>query len=202
MDITSFIFLAFVGISLLVYWLVPPKMQWLILLVDSLLFYFVTVKPYTFIYVVISVFTVWRAALYFKKSANFKKKRFAMALTIALNVGILITLKYTNMFIGTFNYWTGKSVNKVDWIAPLALSYYTLSLISYLVDCYGEALEPERNAFKLLLFTTYFPQMISGPICRYSQTGTQLFDEHRFDYDRVLSGMAHPMGTSEESYSC
>lgn len=189
MDITSFIFLAFVGISLFIYWLVPKKVQWLILLADSLIFYFVTVKPYTFIYVLISVFTVWGAALYFKKADSQKKKRLALALTIVLNVSILVMLKYTNMFIGTFNYWTGKSTATVNWIAPLAVSYYTLSLISYLVDCYGEALEPEKNPFKLLLFTTYFPQMVSGPICRYSQTGAQLFEEHRFDYDRVLSGM-------------
>ena len=189
MDITSFIFLAFVGISLFIYWLVPKKAQWLVLLADSLIFYFVTVKPYTFIYVLISVFTVWGAALYFKKADSQKKKRLALALTIVLNVSILVVLKYTDMFIGTFNYWTGRSVSTVNWAAPLAVSYYTLSLISYLVDCYGEAIEPEKNPFKLLLFTTYFPQMVSGPICRYSQTGTQLFEEHRFDYDRVLSGM-------------
>ena len=189
MDITSFIFLAFVGISLFIYWLVPKKVQWLILLADSLIFYFVTVKPYTFIYVLISVLTVWGAALYFRKTDDKKKKRLVLALTVVLNVGILVMLKYTNMFIGTFNYWTGKSTATVNWIAPLAVSYYTLSLISYLVDCYGEALEPEKNPFKLLLFTTYFPQMVSGPICRYSQTGAQLFEEHRFDYDRVLSGM-------------
>lgn len=189
MDITSFIFLAFVGVSLFIYWLVPKKVQWLVLLADSLIFYFVTVKPYTFIYVVISVLTVWGATLYLRKTDDKKKKRLALALAIVLNVGILVALKYTNMFIGTFNYWTGKSAAAVNWIAPLAISYYTLSLISYLVDCYGEALEPEKNPFKLLLFTTYFPQMVSGPICRYSQTGTQLFEEHRFDYDRVLSGM-------------
>lgn len=189
MDITSFIFLAFVGISLFIYWLIPAKVQWLVLLADSLIFYFVTVKPYTFIYVAVSVLTVWGAALYFRKTDDKRKKRLVLALTVVLNVGILVALKYTNMFIGTFNYWTGKSTATVNWISPLAISYYTLSLISYLVDCYGEAIEPEKNPLKLLLFTTYFPQMVSGPICRYSQTGTQLFEEHRFDYDRVLSGM-------------
>ena len=189
MNITSFAFLAFVGISLFIYWLVPKKVQWLVLLADSLIFYFVTVRPYTFIYVIVSVLTVWAAALYFRKTDAKKNKRIALVLTVIINVGILVALKYTNMFIGTFNYWTGKSVNPVNWIAPLAISYYTLSLISYLVDCYGEAVEPEKNPFRLLLFTTYFPQMVSGPICRYSQTGTQLFEEHRFDYDRVVSGM-------------
>lgn len=103
MDITSFIFLAFVGISLFIYWLVPKKFQWLVLLADSLIFYFVTVKPYTFIYVVVSVLSVWRAALYFKKADSQKKKRLALVLTIGLNVGILVVLKYTNMFIGTLN---------------------------------------------------------------------------------------------------
>ncbi len=189
MDITSFLFFAFVGVSLLIYCLVPHKFQWLVLLADSLIFYFLTVEPYTFIYIIISVFTVWAAALYFRKVDDIKKKRIVLALTVILNVGILVALKYTNMFIGTFNYWTGKSIAEVNWIAPLAISYYTLSLVSYLVDCYGEAFEPEKDPLKLLLFTIYFPQMVSGPICRYSQTGTQLFEEHRFDHDRVLSGI-------------
>ncbi len=189
MDITSFIYFAFVGISLYIYWRVPHKVQWLVLLADSLIFYFVTAKPYTFIYILVSVFTVWGAALYFKKTDSKRKKRLALVLVLVLNVGLLAVLKYTNMFIGTFNYWIKKNVADVHWIAPLAISYYTLQVISYLIDCYEGVFEPEKNPLKLLLFVTYFPQMVSGPICTYSQTGTQLFEEHRFDYDRVLSGM-------------
>ena len=101
MNITSCYFLIFVGISLFVYWLVPYKLQWLVLLADSLIFYFATARAYTFIYVLVSVFTVWGASLYISKADNRGMKRLVMALTIILNAGLLAALKYTNMFVGT-----------------------------------------------------------------------------------------------------
>lgn len=190
MDITSFWYLLFVGVSLLLYWLVPHKVQWLILLADSVAFYLLNAAPYTIIYLIVSVGSVYLAALFFRRSQSVKSKRAVLALVIVLNVGILVLLKYTNMFLGTFRAWTGLPVPVVHWLAPLAVSYYTLQILSYLLDCYWRNdFQPEKNPLKLFLFASFFPLMVSGPICRYSQLGRQLFQEHRFDYERVVSGM-------------
>ncbi len=189
MEITSVYYFIFVGVSLFIYWLLPRKAQWILLLADSLLFYFVSISAYTFIYVVISVLSVYGVTMFFSRTDSKKRKKIALLCAIVVNAGLLVLLKYTNMFIGTANLWFGINVHKVGWLAPLAISYYTLQLIAYVVDCYGGLIEPEKNPLKLLLFTCFFPLLISGPICRYSQIGGQLFEEHRFDYDRVVSGM-------------
>lgn len=189
LEITSVLYLLFVGISLLIYWFVPHKVQWVILLIDSLVFYFLNATWYTFAYLLVSVLSVYGAALLFRKTPKIGLKRLIFALTIVLNVGILVLLKYLNLFILSFNSLFGTSARTVNWLAPLAISYYMLQILSYLIDCYLETIEPEKNPLKLLLFSCFFPMMVSGPICRYSQTGNQLFEEHRFDYGRVLSAM-------------
>lgn len=190
MTITSLGFLAFVGILLFIYWFVPHKAQWVVLLIGSILFYVLTAKPFTLIYILVSVGAVYLATRYFEKSEDVRKKRTALVAALLVNIGLLVALKYTNMLIDTVNKLiSGKPLSTVDWLAPMAISYYTLTLIAYLVDCYGGMFAPEHNILKLTLYTIYFPVMVSGPICRYNEVGEQLFRENRFDYDRVLSGM-------------
>ncbi len=199
MEITSFIFYAFVGISLLIYWKLPRKSQWKLLLADSAIFYCLNAKPWTLVYLAASVISVYLATGYFQrvtdtvdeKGDTDRKKRVVLLLTIALNIGILSVLKYTNLAVHTFNHmargrWT---IQEVNWAAPLAVSFYTLQLLAYLLDCYWGIARPEKNVGKLILYTAYFPQMVSGPISRYSDIGTQLFEKHEFDYDRVVHGL-------------
>ena len=189
MDITSPIYLLFVGISMLIYWFTPKKYQWLILLADSLIFYFACAQWYTFVYVIVSVFSVWFASCDFEKNPGRKKTVFI--LTMILNIGILAVLKYTDMAINTYNAFV-PDASKAELLrltAPLAISYYTLQIAGYLTDCCWGSVKPEKNPLKLMLFTAYFPLMVSGPISRYSDLSAQLFEEHRFDYDRVTSGL-------------
>lgn len=197
MEITSIRFLLFVGVSLLIYWKIPARGQWVLLLVDSLLFYFLNAEPFTFIYLVVSLVTVYGATRFFSSTKTTEKagvKKGVVCLTIGLNVGILAALKYANLGINTINavgscFDGFHKLKGVNWLAPLAISYYTLQLLAYLMDCYWGQQRCEKNFFKFTLFVCYFPQMVSGPICRYSQTGQELFREHRFDYERVAWGM-------------
>lgn len=197
MEITSVVFFAFVGASLLVYWKLPARLQWMLLLADSLLFYILNTEPVTLLYLAASLLSVYGATRFFgseRAKAAPGLKKGAVCLTVAINVGILAVLKYTNLGIGTINaigtHVDGfESLAEVNWLAPLAISYYTLQIVAYLLDCYWGTAVPEKNFAKLVLFVCYFPQMVSGPICRYSQTGEELFREHRFDYVRVTRGM-------------
>lgn len=160
----------------------------------SVVFYLACVKPITFIYVLVSAGTVYYATEKFGKEKDEKRKKQTLILTILVNVGILAVLKYTNLGIHTVNLMSnqlgkGYLFHDVKWLAPLGISYYTLQLISYLLDCYWETAEPFHNPFKMLLYTIYFPQMISGPISRYDDIGKQLFEKHDFEYDRVTRGV-------------
>ena len=190
MDITSVSYLIFVGISLLIYWSLPAKYQWIVLLADSLIFYFVNAVPYTFIYLLISVITVYSATVFFSKNAEAERaKRTVLILTLLVNVGLLVVLKYTNLFISTVNFVGKRSIPTVTWLASLGMSFYTLQIVAYLLNCYWGVTEREGNILKLLLFTSYFPLMISGPISDHKILGHQLYEEHRFDYERVVSGL-------------
>ena len=189
MEITSIGYLVFVGISLLVYWHVPRKIQWWILLADSLLFYFLNASAGTFIYVLVSAASAYLAGRYFGQETEKKKKKRVLLLAILLNAGILVVLKYSNLFIDSFNRLFHGNAGALNLLSSLAVSYYTLQIIAYLTDTYLGTVRPEQNPLKLLLFTMFFPQMVSGPISRWSGLGKQLFEEHRFDYNRVITGM-------------
>lgn len=179
-----------VGVSLLIYWRMPVRHQWKLLLADSLIFYFANATWYTFAYTAVSAASVYGAARYFARQSGEKAKRRVLVLTLVLNIGILAALKYTNLAIHTFNFLGERvlhirGVSDVAWLAPLAVSFYTLQLVSYLLDCYWGVAEPFDNVLHTVLYTIYFPLMTSGPICRFDELGRQLFAEHRFDYGRV-----------------
>ena len=138
--------------------------------------------------------TVYFATERFSKEKDEKKNKHTLILTILINVSILAVLKYTNLGIHTVNIFIKRVdeshlLHDVKWLAPLGISYYTLQLISYLLDCYWETAEPFHDPMKMLLYTIYFPQMISGPISRFDDIGNQLFEKHEFDYDRVTRGI-------------
>lgn len=189
MDITSVSYFLFVGISLLVYWVAPARFQWVILLADSLVFYFFNAVSYTYIYLLLSVGTVYFATWVFGKISSTGLRRSALIGALTVIFGMLAILKYTNLAISTVNFVGNKTIPLVSWAAPLAISFYTLQIAAYLLNCYWGVLNRERNIFKLLLFTSFFPLMVSGPISDYQILGCQLFEEHRFDYERVVSGV-------------
>ena len=191
MSITSVAYIVFVGISLLIYYAVPHRFKWWVLLADSLMFFFVNSVWYTFVYLAISVVTVWSAVRYFARE-NARHKKAVLVLTLIVNIGMLAVLKYTNLVINTVNFFKtrngGVSFDTVRFAASLAISFYTLQIIGYLLDCYWEIDKKEDNIFKLLLFTSYFPLMISGPISRHSELQSELFKDHEFDYNNLASG--------------
>jgi D-alanyl-lipoteichoic acid acyltransferase DltB (MBOAT superfamily) len=193
MEITSITFLLFIAVSLLIYWIMPKGWQWLVLLFDSLIFYFLNAEWYTFVYLLISVATVWAATNYFLNCSDEKRKKAVLVCTIIINIGMLAVLKYTNLAIGTINTVNsmvgGEQFKAVSWAASLGISFYTLQIVSYLLDAYWGVTDTERNPVKLLLYTSFFPMMISGPINRHKDLGHQLFEEHRFDYNAVTHGI-------------
>ena len=74
-------------------------------------------------------------------------------------------------------------------LAPLGISYYTFSLIGYMADVFWKKEKAETNYFKLLLFTSYYPKILEGPISKHRTVAPQLVEGHRFDYQRVCFGL-------------
>lgn len=190
MGITEISYLLFVAAILMIYWTVGAKFQWWILLVGSLSFYFINAVPYTIIYMLISVLTVYVAGMKFlSQSITSKRRKSILIFALLINVGMLAVLKYTNLLLIIINIVFGTNIKEVHWISSLAISFYTLQLTAYLIDCYWGVEKMDRNPLKVLLYTSYFPLMISGPINRYRNLGNDLFRENRFNYDRVTDGV-------------
>ena len=188
MSITSVEFLALIVVLLILYWNISRRFQWILLLISSVIFYVLNAPVFTLIYIGISVVSVYYATMYFEKDG--KNKKAVLVGTLVIVLGILAVLKYTNLFVGTLFMLLKIPYARVNWIAPLAISFYTLQLVAYTLDCYwGVAGKAEHNILKLLLYTIYFPQMVSGPISRFSELGIKLFEEHKFDVDRFIYGL-------------
>lgn len=144
MEITSFSFFLLVGISLVVYWHLPHRFQWGVLLFDSVLFYFANASWGTFVYICVSVASIYSAVHFFQKKPEASaesKRKCVLILAIVLNAGILVILKYMNFVIHTWNFFGErilhvKGLSDVAWLAPMAVSFYTLQLLNYLLGHY------------------------------------------------------------------
>lgn len=208
MSVTSLEFLCFFLISLFIYYLFPKKMQWILLLLFSVIFYILGESPYLFIYPAVSILTVYISTIWIEKlktkeksgdSDSFVRKlhlqqKIILTFAILINVGLLAALKYADFFI--YNILFGckclhlsSSIHPLHWMAPLGISFYTLQIIGYLCDSYWGIVKTEHNIFKLALFGCWFPQMTSGPISRYEQISKQLVSGYSFDFSRVTFGM-------------
>lgn len=218
MSYTSFNFLLFIAATALVYFLLPvKKLKWTVLLVASWVFYllagykyaafivFTTVSTYLIALWIDSVSKKAKRKLKIHKSdwdrgqkKKFKestkvKKRLIMTLALVANFGILAFLKYYNFFSGSLNDMLGSfgvdfSIPTLKLFLPLGISFYTFQSMGYIVDVYREKTAAERNVFKFALFVSFFPQIIQGPISIYDQLAHQLYEPHKFDFNRLKHG--------------
>ena len=216
---TSLNFIFFVLATMLVYFLFPAKKyKWTVLLAASLFFYAVAGYKFAAFILFTSLSTyligLWiehvsvssKAMLKSKKSEwdrdkkkTYKnrikiQKRLIMTLALVINFGILAFLKYYNFFAGSLNdmlgvFGIGFSAPTLNLFLPLGISFYTFQSMGYIVDVYREKTPAQKNPLKLLLFVSFFPQIVQGPISIYDQLAHQLYEPHDFDFTRVKHGM-------------
>ena len=225
MSITSFYFLLFYAFVLLIYYIVPKKGQWVILLLASILYYLFSDNGFLIFYPLAAVLVCHlgvRRMVQVREWAKAQKEemssaensgkspqkslwkslrksperlcRQALVAVIVINVGVLFLLKYINFGINTVNgiasfFREGELLHGLNWLVPLGISYYSLTLIGYVVDVYFEIAKPLKNPAKLALYGMFFPCMLSGPILKFREDGDQLYEPHPFDYVQVTRGM-------------
>lgn len=215
---TSYEFLGFCAVLLLLYYIIPKKAQWPLLLVASYAFYFIA-GPQFVPFIAATTLTVYLTARIMqsiadKQSAYLKahkeelskeekktfkdkqkrKKLFWFVLCLLLNLGILATVKYANFFIGNVNsalvsFGSKNVLSFVNLIIPLGISFYTFQSIGYLIDVYRGTVTAEKNVFKYALFVSFFPQLVQGPIGRYGAMSETLYEPHKFDSKQVGYGL-------------
>lgn len=195
MGITSFYFLCFFAGILIIYYIIPGKLQWVFLLLCSIAYYLIEDNAVLILYPIFSVAACYIGIRVISATENERKKKVALIAVIAVNIGILVVLKYINFGIYSINGiakfmgYKGSLLKRVAFLAPLGVSFYTFSLLGYVVDVYYGIAEVQMNPIKLALYGMYFPAVISGPILKYRESGEQFFEPHYFDYNNVAKGM-------------
>lgn len=223
MSFTTLQFFLFALVAVVVYYILPKKVQWVWLLILSYVYYL----SYHVVTVWMMIFTT--AVTYaggimlerlnelkpsedisreekkaFKKNITHKKKCVVVGIVL-LAFGVLAVVKYTNFMIGNINgilalFKNTGRISLLNLTLPLGISFYTFQSVSYVIDVYRAKHTAQKNFFKYALFVSFFPQLLQGPIGRYERFGKQLYEGHKYDLcniqfgiQRILWGMLKKM---------
>lgn len=163
----------FLPCVLLVYFVVPDRLKNFTLLAASLIFYGWG-EPKYLVFMLLSVTQSYIAALLVEHFRGKKLAKLALALSAVASLGLLAYCKYADFFIENFNAVTGLSVPLLNIALPVGISFYTFQILSYVVDVYRGDVPAQRNFIDLAMYIAMFPQLIAGPIVRYSDIAGSL----------------------------
>lgn len=165
----SLSFLVFLPIVLLLHYLVPSKIRWIVLLIASYFFY-ASWKLEYLVLIVGSTLVDYYAAKKIAHSSSAKTKKFLLVFSLVINLGILFFFKYANFFSVEISKIFGFSVDHSSFFAniilPVGISFYTFQSMSYTIDVYKKRIKPAHHLGYFALYVAYFPQLVAGPIER------------------------------------
>ena len=217
MNIISVSFILFLLVLLVLYFTVCRKYQWQLLLVASMVFYCIS-DARNIIFILLTAASTFFSAkwihtntlaqkqylkenkgvltkeernVYKTKQQTYRKR--LLVVTLILNFGILCVFKYLSFVIDQANNMLGifsdiRIQNSFCFLIPLGISFYTFQSTGYLLDVYWNKCPAEQNFLKQLLFTSFFPQIIQGPISTYAGLSKELFLPHTFTYHNYSYG--------------
>lgn len=163
----------FLPCVLILYFLSPRRAKNAVLLVSSLVFYGWGEPVYLFL-MLASIAAAYLSGLFCEKYKGTKRAKTALTIGVAVDLGFLVYFKYANFFIENFSAVTGISVSALRIALPIGISFYTFQAVSYIIDVYRGEVAAQRNPINLAAYVTMFPQLIAGPIVRYSNIEHQL----------------------------
>ncbi len=185
-------FLIFFPVVTILYFLLPHKIRWFLLLVSSCLFYMAFVPKYILILGFTIIIDYFAGIMIDKMKGN--NKRIFLIISILANVGILFVFKYFNFF----NENVTRVANLLNWnypisslsiILPIGLSFHTFQSMSYIIEVYRGKHQPEKHFGIYALYVMYYPQLVAGPIERPQNMLWQFHTEHKFDSKRTVDGL-------------
>ena len=175
----------FLPVVLLLYAISPRKLKNFTLLVCSLVFY-AWGEPRLVVLMLATVLIGYVLGLLTERFPKYKKLFLVLSLTLSL--GFLGYYKYVDFFITNINNVTGLSIPLLNVALPIGISFYTFQLLSYNVDVYRGAVPAQRNFIDLAAYIALFPQLIAGPIVRYSDVALQL-KNRTHSWDKIATGV-------------
>lgn len=191
MSLVSNLFIIFVALSVAVYYLAPKKIQWVVLLFSSYIYYVAGGIRYIGFLLFSTLVTYGTARIIqsiSEKENQEKKAKIILILGLILNFGMLGGVKYTNFAVENLNALFNLKLRGIEILLPLGLSFYTFQSSGYMLDVYWKRCKAEKNLFKYALFVSFFPQLLQGPIARYSRLAEQLYEPHDFNGQYITKG--------------
>ena len=180
--------LAFLPANLICYFTAKSiRTRNIILLLFSLVFYAWGEPAYIFL-LLASVAVNYFCGLGIDKYRDTPKAKACIAAALIYNIGALIFFKYTGFFISNINSLLGVSIHIPSIRMPLGISFYTFQITSYIIDCYWENVDVQKSYSKLLLYVSLFPQLVAGPIVRYSTIEEEITNR-KSTFEDVSAGM-------------
>lgn len=208
MSITSVTFLVFVALLLVLYYMIPQRIRWVLLLGGSVFFYAsyhiklsavmfgIALLIYAAGRILQSCSDMYERLALEKKGAEKKalkkeakrKKNVISTVFVLVLAGSWVWFKFGTEFINIYYDVIGCNDFVTVVAAPLGFSFLILSAVSYLIDIKRGKIQAQRNFLKLLLWFIFFPQTIQGPIVRYTDTAEQLFAGNKYDEKNIVFG--------------
>ena len=174
----------FLPAVLAVYCLVPQRWKNAVLLLSSLLFYGWG-EPKLLLLMVFTIGYVYVCGLAIERS---ERKKLWVAVSAVLSLGLLGVFKYADFFIGSLNAVTGLSLPLLKLALPVGISFYTFQCLSYTIDVYRGRVPAQKNIVNFGAYVALFPQLIAGPIVRYSDIAREL-EEREHSWENVRYGL-------------
>lgn len=188
----SWQFLVFFPTVTLLYFALPHRFRWLLLLIASCIFYMAFIPAYILI-LLVTIIVDFTAGIFIAKS-NGRRRKIFLIISIAANLGFLAFFKYygfaaSNLSaLANFIHWN-YTLPALKIILPIGLSFHTFQAMSYTIEVYRGRQAAEKHFGIYALYVMFYPQLVAGPIERPQNLIHQFYEEHNFDYARVVSGL-------------
>ena len=192
-------FIAFLPAVMILYQLCPQKFRKYVLLLANYAFFY-TWSKFFLVYQVITMVITYVSSKIIDHTTNKKTKKFILFLAIVINLGVLVVLKYTNFLGENIFSILHQSFTPVRLIAPIGISYYTLQMISYLMDISSGKIHADYSIVDFAVYASFFPTLIQGPITRFNEIKDSIlagnpitYQNLKFGSQRILFGLMKKM---------
>lgn len=186
-------FLFFFPLVTVIFFILPHRHRWILLLISSYFFYGFWKWEYVFL-LFFSTSVDYFAGLKIGSSETKSGKRLFLVISLLTNLGLLFVFKYFNFVLEIFQtvftpFNLFNEIQPVNLLLPIGISFYTFQTISYSIDVYKGKRPPEKHFGKFALYVSFFPQLVAGPIERSTRLLPQFYKIQNFDWDRIRSGL-------------
>ena len=186
-------YLIFFPLVVALYFTIPGKWRWVLLLLASYFFYMCWKAEYV-VLIMITTIIDYLVGIKIGETKEKKKKKKWLVISVIVNLGMLAGFKYLNFLSGSMNWLFGemdiaRQFPVFNVLLPVGISFYIFQSLSYTIDVYRGSVKPERHLGIFALYVSFFPQLVAGPIERSSNLIPQFYGNHVFSQQRLVSGL-------------